>query len=247
MDNVLSKKVIIKIDKENFNVYRFLKSLGKDRKRFVIKALANLFPNAVEGITITDKGNYNLSQIRCVSEVLNEMAADQDDKIDNDYELAMSFNTGQYSSDREAYIFALLTCLYQRNNLSTVIIKAVNECYKGFFGLENLVQFDEWSGDPDLIRDNPRKRNIKPTPEPIAEEKNVIDLINNASVSVLLKVGKRIGCTDSAVKYYHNKKHSKFYKNKEALRHAIRREASLNAFDRRNVIKEMLMEHYENQ
>ena len=160
MDKVLSKKVIIKIDKENFNVYRFLKSIGKDRKRFIIKALANLFPNAVEGITITDKGNYNLSQIRCVSEVLNEMPANQDNKIGYDYELAMSFNTGQYSSDREAYVFALLTCLYQRNNLSTVIIKAVNTCYKGFFDLENLVQFDEWSGDPDLIRNNPKKRNI---------------------------------------------------------------------------------------
>ena len=152
MDKVLSKKVTIKIDTANFDVYRFLKSIGKDRKRFIIKALSNLYPNAVEGITITEKGNYNLSQIRCVSEVLNEMAADQDDKIDNDYELSMSFNTGQYSSDREAYIFALLTCLYRQNNLSTVIIKAVNTCYKGFFGLENLVQFDEWSGDPDLTR-----------------------------------------------------------------------------------------------
>lgn len=176
MDKVLSKKVIIKIDKENFNVYRFLKSLGKDRKRFIIKALANLFPNAVEGITITDKGNYNLSQIRCVSEVLNEMPANQDDKIGYDYELAMSFNTGQYSSDREAYVFALLTCLYRQNNLSTVIIKAVNTCYKGFFDLENLVQFDEWSGDPDLIRNNPRKRNIPApvqavahTPAPIVQ------------------------------------------------------------------------------
>lgn len=176
MDKVLSKKVIIKIDKENFNVYRFLKSLGKDRKRFIIKALANLFPNAVEGMTITEKGNYNLSQIRCVSEVLNEMPANQDDKIGYDYELAMSFNTGQYSSDREAYIFALLTCLYRQNNLSTVIIKAVNTCYKGFFDLENLVQFDEWSGDPDLIRNNPRKRNIPApvqavahTPAPIVQ------------------------------------------------------------------------------
>lgn len=168
MDKVLSKKVIIKIDKENFNVYRFLKSLGKDRKRFIIKALANLFPNAVEGITITDKGNYNLSQIRCVSEVLNEMPANQDDKIGYDYELAMSFNTGQYSSDREAYIFALLTCLYRQNNLSTVIIKAVNTCYKGFFDLENLCQFDEWSGDPDLIRNNPKKRNIPAPVQPVA-------------------------------------------------------------------------------
>lgn len=168
MDKVLSKKVIIKIDKENLNVYRFLKSLGKDRKRFVIKALVNLFPNAVEGMTITEKGNYNLSQIRCVSEVLNEMPANQDNKIGYDYELAMSFNTGQYSSDREAYVFALLTCLYRQNNLSTVIIKAVNTCYKGFFDLENLVQFDEWSGDPDLIRNNPRKRNIPAPVQAIA-------------------------------------------------------------------------------
>lgn len=188
MDKVLSKKVIIKIDKENFNVYRFLKSLGKDRKRFVIKALVNLFPNAVEGMTITDKGNYNLSQIRCVSEVLNEMPANQDDKIGYDYELAMSFNTGQYSSDREAYAFALLTCLYRQKNLSTVIIKAVNTCYKGFFDLPNLVQFDEWSGDPELIRNNPRKRNIPapvqavaPTPTPVSVDTDDDDEEDNPS------------------------------------------------------------------
>jgi len=71
-------------------------------------------------------------------------------------------------------------------------------------------------------------------------EKDIIEIINNAEVEKLIEAGKRIGSTDYAVRFFYSAKHPKFYMNEEALRHALRREATQNAFGRADIIREVL-------
>lgn len=62
---------------------------------------------------------------------------------------------------------------------------------------------------------------------------NVLKSICNAPVTVLLKIGHVVAPTDYAVKFYYNKQHSMFYKNKEKLRKVIIRAFAMGAFNHR--------------
>lgn len=71
-------------------------------------------------------------------------------------------------------------------------------------------------------------------------KKSVIDLINEASVKSLIRAGKAINSTDYAVRFYYNKRHKQYHLNQDALRHALRRAASTNAFNQAEIIRIVL-------
>ena len=71
---------------------------------------------------------------------------------------------------------------------------------------------------------------------------NYLELINKLSEKVLLEVGKYVCSTDYAVRFYKNKEHPKFYKNRASLEKAIRRSYGMGAFNHRETILDYLME-----
>lgn len=54
----------------------------------------------------------------------------------------------------------------------------------------------------------------------------VIWRITNGPICKLLEIGKGIHSTEFAVRYYRNPRHPMFHNNKDALRHALRKEFS---------------------
>ena len=60
------------------------------------------------------------------------------------------------------------------------------------------------------------------------------------SDKVLIAIGRRVCSTDYAVRYFKNKGHPKFYKNRNALEKSIRRAYARGAFQHRAQIVEIL-------
>lgn len=67
-----------------------------------------------------------------------------------------------------------------------------------------------------------------------------ISLVPTLNIELLLKIGKRICSTDYAVRFYYNKNHPKFYKQKDLLIKAIRRAYSMGAFNHREQAHEIV-------
>ena len=66
--------------------------------------------------------------------------------------------------------------------------------------------------------------------------------IQDAPIEDLLYVGRLVCSTDYAIRFFKNKNHPKFYKNEEAVRHAIRRAYSQGAFDHAKQIGDALFD-----
>lgn len=73
------------------------------------------------------------------------------------------------------------------------------------------------------------------------QRKPIDVLINEANIKTLYKIGKAVCPSSYAVKYYYNKRHPKFHCNVDELKHCIRREASINHFNKAEIIREMLL------
>jgi hypothetical protein len=66
--------------------------------------------------------------------------------------------------------------------------------------------------------------------------------INHLPMKDLLFLGKRFCLTDFAVRFYSNKQHPKFFKNREALVHAVRRAFAMGNKETKRKIKEFFEE-----
>ena len=71
---------------------------------------------------------------------------------------------------------------------------------------------------------------------------NYVELISQLSSETLIELGKLVCRTDYAVRFYNNKKHPNFYRNRELLEKAIRRTYAINAFNHREQIIDYLIE-----
>ena len=71
---------------------------------------------------------------------------------------------------------------------------------------------------------------------------NHIELIGRLSDKALLEIGKYVCATDFVVRFYNNKKHVSFYKNRALLEKAIRRSYGIGAFNHRDTILDYLMD-----
>ncbi|PGP18645.1 hypothetical protein COA01_23165 [Bacillus cereus] len=71
-----------------------------------------------------------------------------------------------------------------------------------------------------------------------------LDALEKVSIECLLELGKRIASTDFAVRFFNNKRHPQFYRNKEALLKAVRRSYGVGAFEHREQAHQ-IMEKYE--
>ena len=60
---------------------------------------------------------------------------------------------------------------------------------------------------------------------------------------VLLEIGGYVSKTDFAVRFYNNKKHPQFYKNRELLEKSIRRSYGMGAFNHRETIIDYLEDY----
>lgn len=58
----------------------------------------------------------------------------------------------------------------------------------------------------------------------------------------LLEIGRKVCSTDFAVRFYHKKYHPKFYKNRSALLHAVRRAFAVNFPEKKQYIREKVTE-----
>lgn len=68
----------------------------------------------------------------------------------------------------------------------------------------------------------------------------VLEAINTYPIDDILRAGKLVCQTDYAIRFFHNKAHTKFYKNEDAVRSALRRAVTVGAFEHRSqVIKEL--------
>ena len=76
------------------------------------------------------------------------------------------------------------------------------------------------------------------------KEKEVIAFIKTAPIYELLEIGKRLCPTNFAVKYYYNKKHPEFYKNRVLLEKAIRKVWANDGFKHREFIESSIKLHY---
>ena len=68
----------------------------------------------------------------------------------------------------------------------------------------------------------------------------MLEKINTLPIKTLMPVAKLVCGTDYAVRFYYNKNHPKFYRNKEAFRHALRRCFTIGAFEHRQTIIQRL-------
>ena len=73
-------------------------------------------------------------------------------------------------------------------------------------------------------------------------QENHTEYISKLSDETLIEIGKLVCGTDYAVRFYKNKSHLKFYKNRGLLEKAIRRSFAMGAFDHRETILDYLME-----
>lgn len=77
--------------------------------------------------------------------------------------------------------------------------------------------------------------------------KQADELLRKGDIPVkwLLKAGRASSSSDYAVKYYYNKKHPKFYKQKRELLRSVRRAWHENAFNHRERIEAAILDHNE--
>lgn len=67
-------------------------------------------------------------------------------------------------------------------------------------------------------------------------------LLSEAETYDLLEIGERVCRSDYVVKFYYNKNHPSFYKNRDFLEHAIKRSFAFGAFNHREIILDRLMD-----
>ena len=71
---------------------------------------------------------------------------------------------------------------------------------------------------------------------------NHMELISNLDDKTLVELGKLVCRGDFAVRFYSNKKHRGFYKNRELLEKSVRRAYAVNAFNHREQIIDYLID-----
>lgn len=71
---------------------------------------------------------------------------------------------------------------------------------------------------------------------------NHIELISRLSDKTLIEIGKYVCGTDFVVRFYNNKQHPNFYKNRKLLEKAIRRSYAVGAFNHKETILDYLMD-----
>jgi len=71
-------------------------------------------------------------------------------------------------------------------------------------------------------------------------------LVSTLPDHVLLEIGKRTCSTDFAVRFYNDKNHKKFYKNRSELERAIRRMYTIGAFNHREIAVQIIQKHLPN-
>lgn len=71
---------------------------------------------------------------------------------------------------------------------------------------------------------------------------NHVELISKLDDKTLLELGRLVCGGDFAVRFYNNKKHPGFYKNRELLEKSIRRAYAVNAFNHREQIISYLLD-----
>lgn len=69
------------------------------------------------------------------------------------------------------------------------------------------------------------------------------ELTKTLSDEILLEIGKALGSSDFTVRWYNNKDHPGFYKNRANLETAIRRIWCIGAFNHRDRIIQILKDH----
>lgn len=71
---------------------------------------------------------------------------------------------------------------------------------------------------------------------------NHVELISKLYDKTLLKLGRLVCRGDFVVRFYNNKKHQGFYKNRELLEKSVRRAYTVNAFSHREQIIDYLID-----
>lgn len=71
-------------------------------------------------------------------------------------------------------------------------------------------------------------------------DQEFIKKTKTCTIECLLEIGKNICPTDFAVRFYYNKNHPKFYKQRPRLEKAIRRAYTQNAFNHKQQAEEIM-------
>ncbi|MBT9148134.1 MAG: hypothetical protein DDT32_01904 [Syntrophomonadaceae bacterium] len=70
-----------------------------------------------------------------------------------------------------------------------------------------------------------------------------LEKTKTCTIKCLLEIGNRICFTDFAVRFYNNKQHPQFYRQRDKVEKAIRRAYHQNAFNHRQQAEEIMAKH----